>query len=66
MYVCAMNCVGSVYSNQKSVGSVTIGFDALAVAERNRTDMPTPMRAYLLVLLAESRCNFFFGKYAVF
>jgi hypothetical protein len=37
MKVSAKNCVGSVYSNQKSVGCVITGFSALACEEkRNR------------------------------
>lgn len=64
-----MNCVGSVYSNQKSVGSVTIGLVALAVAERNSTDAPISSSAYLafrlFTLHTEGCINFVCFEFAV-
>lgn len=44
MNVSAMNCVGSLYSNQKSVGSVTIMFSALALDDSRKAEAITPMK----------------------
>jgi hypothetical protein len=44
MYVWAMNCVGSLYSNQKSVGWVTIMFSALALDDSSKAEAITPIK----------------------
>lgn len=61
-----MNCVGSVYSNQMSVGSVMIGFCAWTVADHRNNERNAVMTAYLLALLTEGGCNFFFRECSVF
>ena len=44
MYVCATNCVGSLYSNQKSVGWVTIMFSALTLDDSSKAEAITPIK----------------------
>jgi hypothetical protein len=48
-----MNCVGSVYSNQTSVGRVMIGFSALALEASSKAEAITPItsKAALLSLV---------------